>query len=254
MLSSIGYPNGICYLRMAPTCEDTALDLYPDGPPDDGYNISRGQGVEMLRLAQDVAFEATEKEVPDIMKAIGKPQLAGAKVRLEAIDDKAIAEAVKWNQPDRKQWVDDYDWEEIWSRYSQKPNKFGVAVWVDGADGKSTLAGMAAGSIFDDREPKRLDIDYIESPLKTENPIPGATRFLVVAAGINTTQAAQLNELRFVDTNPGSEALFKAMGFEKAAGVDEIGYEYMSMKVEPSVAPVQQMKYGKPDLSHVPKV
>ena len=80
-------------------------------------------------------------------------------------------------------------------------------------------------------------------------------RFITVAAGINAVQGGDFKELRFVDTNPGSEALFKAMGFEKTPGeTDELGYEFVRMRVEPKVDPHLQIRNDKPDFTNIPKV
>ena len=229
-------------------------DKYPDGEPNT-YDASKGHGRAHLQLVQDLAFEAAEADLKSLMAAIGKPQYARQNIRVEAIDSEALAKASAWQQPDRKQWVDDYEWNKIWSLYSDKPNRFGLAIWVDQPDGESALAGMAAGSFYDDREPMRLDLDYIESPKKSDNPIPGAARFITTAAALYAAHGAQLSEIRFVDTNPGSEALFKAMGFEKTPGeTDELGYEFLRMTVEPTVAPHQQIRNDKPDFTNIPKV
>ena len=230
-------------------------DKYPDGEPNTYDSSKSSRTRDDFELLQDIAFTATEKQLPALMQAIGKPQYASKKIRVEPIDQQSLDAASAWDQPDRKQWVDDYDWHRIWENYAEKPNRFGLAIWVDQPDGKSVLAGMAAGSVYDDREPGRIDLDYIESPKKSDNPIPGAARFITVAAGINAVQGGDFKELRFVDTNPGSEALFKAMGFEKTPGeTDELGYEFVRMRVEPKVDPHLQMRNDKPDFTNIPKV
>ncbi|HCI46020.1 MAG TPA: hypothetical protein DFI00_01870 [Rhodospirillaceae bacterium] len=148
-------------------------DKYPDGEPNTYDSSKSSRTRDDFELLQDIAFTATEKQLPALMQAIGKPQYASKKIRVEPIDQQSLDAASAWDQPDRKQWVDDYDWHRIWENYAEKPNRFGLAIWVDQPDGKSVLAGMAAGSVYDDREPGRIDLDYIESPKKSDNPIPG---------------------------------------------------------------------------------
>lgn len=268
-------------------------DKHPNGV-DDGYDTSRGLGPNLLELSRDIGFDTAEKELPDLLKAIGKPQYSRMKIRIEPITELATDTASRWNQPARKEWVDDYDWNRIWGKYKDKPNGFGVAVWVDQPDGKSVLAGMAAGSFYDDREPRRLDLDYIESVKKDEQPIPGAFRFIAASAALRTVQTVgvlhdmtaeiaarpdlpahkalsarldnlqrqvqrgttgQPTEMRFVDYNPGSEAIFNAMGFKSSGGkTDEQGYEYASMTVDPALPPAAQLQYGKPAFRNIPKI
>ncbi|MEM6903548.1 MAG: hypothetical protein AAF556_09970, partial [Pseudomonadota bacterium] len=182
------------------------------GVPD--YDAGKGAGRGGLTMLQDIAFDMAERDLPQLIKAMGKPVYAREKIRIEPIDQAALAAADAWKQPERRDYVDALNWSEIWDNYADQENRFGLAIWVDQPVGKPVLAGMAAGSIYDDREPGRLDIDYIESPKKDQNPIPGAARFIAVSAALATARGGNLPELRFVDTNPGSEALFKAIGHD----------------------------------------
>ncbi len=45
------------------------------------------------------------------------------------------------------------------------------------------------------------------------------------------------------------------MGFEKTPGeTDELGYEFVRMRVEPKVDPHLQIRNDKPDFTNIPKV
>ena len=103
-----------------------------------------------MRGEEELSLRKLYKEFGEAARTIATEEWIGRGypgVRLADIGPKALVQAADW-QERRVDW----DWNQLYAKWSRRPRHIGLAIWVD-----PKLCGLALGKVSDGRVYARLD-------------------------------------------------------------------------------------------------